>query len=487
MFSGEKINQTENRSVLHVALRMDKTHSIELEGEGDIIKSVWEVRDKIEVFSQKVRDGSFKGYTGKTLTNVIVIGIGGSYLGPEFVFEALRFDPKCYEAAKGRTCRFLANVDPTDFYRSIEGLDLEATLFIINSKTLTTAETMLNARTVSRTVVNHYRTAFPDVDKSEFIKCHVAAGSTNLKGTSDFGIDENNVFGFWDWVGGRYSVCSAIGVLPLSIHYGYDNISDFLRGAGDMDKHFSENSEDPTKNIPLMLGLLGFYNTHIAGHDTRAILPYSQALLRFPAHIQQVDMESNGKSVTLGGTRLNSKCGPVIFGEPGTNGQHSFYQLMHQGRIVPAEFIGYIHSQTPVDDDSEVVANHDELMSNFFAQPDALALGKNLDQLVAEGVPANLHQHKLFEGDRPSLSLLFDHLDAYTCGQLLSIYEHRVAVEGFIYDVNSFDQWGVELGKVLAKDVRTVFHNVKKDHKEADYSKFNSATKRLMQSYLKTQ
>ena len=343
---------------------------------------------------------------------------------------------------------------------------------------------MLNARTVSRAIVDHYKATFPDVDKAEFIKCHVAAGSTNIKGTSEFGIDENNVFGFWDWVGGRYSVCSAIGVLPLSIHYGYENVTKFLEGARDMDTHFKENAGDPLNNIPFLLGLLGFYNTYVAGHDTRAILPYSQALLRFAAHIQQVDMESNGKSVTIDGVRLKSKCGPVIFGEPGTNGQHSFYQLMHQGRIIPAEFIGFIESQTPIDDESEVVANHDELMSNFFAQPDALAVGKDLEQLVKEGVPEELHQHKLFEGDRPSLSLLFKNLDAYACGQLLSIYEHRVAVEGFIYNVNSFDQWGVELGKVLAKDVRKVFNQVKKEKKDADLSKFNSATRKLMEKYL---
>lgn len=483
MFRGDKINSTEKRAVLHAALRMGKDETLEVAGEGDVVKAVWEVREKIQNFSQRVRTGDFKGYTGKDLTNVVVIGIGGSYLGPEFVYEALRYDDKCYEAAKGRNLRFLANVDPTDFKRSIEGLDLEETLFIINSKTFTTAETMLNARTVATKIVEHYRGNYADVDKAEFIKHHVVAGSTNIEATKEFGIDENNVFGFWDWVGGRYSVCSAIGVLPLSIHYGYDNVSDFLEGARSIDTHFRETT-DLTKNLPVMLGLLGFYNTAICEHESRAILPYSQALLRFPAHIQQLDMESNGKSVTLEGVRLTSPCGPIIFGEPGTNGQHSFYQLMHQGRIIPAEFIGYIESQTPIDDEKEVVANHDELMSNFFAQPDALAVGKDLDQLRSENVPEELEQHKLFEGDRPSLSILFKKLNAHTCGQLLALYEHRVAVEGFLYGVNSFDQWGVELGKVLAKDVRKVFQTAKKDKKSPDLSKFNSATRKLLEKYL---
>jgi len=339
---------------------------------------------------------------------------------------------------------------------------------------------MLNARTAASAIVEHYSKAHPDVDKSDFIRHHVVAGSTNIEATKKFGIDENNVFGFWDWVGGRYSVCSTIGVLPLSLHYGYKHVSDFLDGARSMDNHFREGAH---KSLPGILGLLGFYNS-LMGYETRAILPYSQALLRFAAHIQQVDMESNGKSVSLDGHRLSLPCGPIIFGEPGTNGQHSFYQLMHQGRVVPAEFIGFVESQTPIDNDEEVVANHDELMSNFFAQPDALALGKDQSQLAAEGVPAELQQHKLFQGDRPSLSILFKKLTPFTCGQLLSLYEHRVAVEGFMYDINSFDQWGVELGKVLAKDVRTVFHDVKKSKKEGDLSKFNSATRALLKKYL---
>ncbi|CAI2361858.1 unnamed protein product [Moneuplotes crassus] len=482
MFKGDKINSTEKRSVLHAALRMARDQTVEVDGK-NLVELVWEVRDQIQAFSQKIREGDFKGYSGKLLKNVVVIGIGGSYLGPEFVYEALRYDSTCNQAAEGRNLRFLANVDPTDFSRSMEGLDIEETVFIINSKTFTTAETMLNARTVSASIVDHYRASHPDVEKSEFIKHHVIAGSTNISATKEFGIAEENVFGFWDWVGGRYSVCSAIGVLPLSIHYGYENVSNFLDGAKSIDDHFRD-TEDLTQNLPVLLGMLGYYNTSVCNHAARALLPYSQALLRFPAHIQQVDMESNGKSVTKEGERVTSPCGPIVFGEPGTNGQHSFYQLMHQGRIIPAEFIGFIESQTPIDRDDEVVSNHDELMSNFFAQPDALALGKDLDQLKDEGVPEELQQHKLFEGDRPSLSILFKKLDAFSCGQLLSLYEHRIAVEGFLYNVNSFDQWGVELGKVLAKDVRKVFHTQKKEKKEADLSKFNSATASLLKKYL---
>ena len=303
MFKGEQINPTEKRSVLHVALRMAKDQSLEVADEGDVVKTVWEVRDRIQAFSDKMRSGDFHGYSGKKLTNVVVIGIGGSYLGPEFVYEALRYDDKCNEAGKGRTLRFLANVDPTDFKRSIEGLDLEQTLFVVNSKTFTTAETMLNARTAKRSIVKHFKKLNADADDLDFIKHHFVACSTNIKATKEFGISEENVFGFWDWVGGRYSVSSAIGVLPLSLHYGYDNMASFLDGARSMDEHFRSNTsrDKLSQNLPVMLGLLGFYNTHICGHEARVILPYSQALLRFPAHIQQVDMESNGKSVTLSG------------------------------------------------------------------------------------------------------------------------------------------------------------------------------------------
>ena len=319
-----------------------------------------------------------------------------------------------------------------------------------------------------------------------------------------FGIDSNNVFGFWDWVGGRYSVCSAVGMMPLSLQYGYDVMSDFLKGAHSIDRHVLTTPLE--KNIPALLGLLGIWNSTFLGHKTRALLPYvdyfrvstlehqhpntnryAQALLRFPAHIQQVDMESNGKQVTLSGEKLPFDAGEIDFGEPGTNGQHSFYQLIHQGTVVPCDFVGFCKSQQPVRLDSEAVSNHDELMCNFFAQPDALARGKTEEELAAEGVPAKLRPHKAFSGNRPSSSILFDgEVDAYTAGQLLSIYEHRTAVQGFVWGINSFDQWGVQLGKVLAKKVRAALVHKSKDSKDKSTdTDFNASTNVLLDRYMK--
>jgi len=369
-------------------------------------------------------------------------------LGPEFVYEALRTDPEALVAADGRTLRFLANVDPVDIARALAGLDPETTLVIVVSKTFTTAETMLNARTLKRWLLDN----ISGFGEKEIIRQHMVAVSTAIPKVVDFGISAENVFGFWDWVGGRYSVCSAVGILPLSLQYGTSVVKNFLAGAHNMDTHFLDA---PLRvNFPVLLGLLGVWNASFMGHAARAILPYAQALVRFPAHIQQVDMESNGKRVNKDGTVLPYECGEIIFGEPGTNGQHSFYQLIHQGRVIPCEFIGFCKSPQPVHLAGEIVANHDELMSNFFAQPDALAYGKTKEELVTENVPSVLLNHKEFPGNRPSLSLLFPELNAYSCGQLLSLYEHRVAVQGFVWDVNSFDQWGVELGKVLANKIR---------------------------------
>jgi len=426
------------------------------------------------------------------LKNIVAIGIGGSFLGPEFVYEALRFDSKCREASasKGMKLKFLANVDPIDFYRATEGLDIEETLFMIVSKTFTTAETMLNARTCRNRIIDYYKWTHPDADPNTVLGKHLCAVSTNLKATAEFGIKDENVFGFWEWVGGRYSVSSAVGVLPLSLYYGFDNVKDFLDGMYNMDKNFA-TQKDITKNIPVFLGMMGFYNSHTCGHASRAILPYCQALLRFPAHIQQCGMESNGKTVTRHGVRYDKgvDVGPIIFGEPGTNGQHSFYQLMHQGRVIPAEFIGYTKSQTPITMPGEPVTNHQELMSNFFAQPDALALGKDIETLKQQGVPENLLEHKFFPGDRPSISILFKgSLDAFHCGQLLAIYEHRVAVEGFIFDCNSFDQWGVELGKALAGTTRNVFKSLTDGSKTKENcipeGKFNEATSSLLKAFV---
>ena len=322
------------------------------------------VLDRIADFSDRVRSGKVVGATGKKLANIVAIGIGGSFLGPEFVCESLKHDATCKAAASGMTLRFLANVDPVDFHRATDGLDIAATLFVIVSKTFTTAETMLNSRTCRK----HILAAFPNEPEAEVLSKHLCAVSTNLSSTKEFGISDENVFGFWNWVGGRYSVSSAVGVLPLALFYGFDNVRKFLDGMAAMDQ-VAITQTDVSKNIPVLMGLLGFYNNHVCGHASRAILPYCQALHRFAAHIQQVDMESNGKSVTIGGVRYPKgvEAGPIIFGEPGTNGQHSFYQLMHQGRVVPAEFIGFTKSQTPIKLDGEPVANHEELMSNFFA------------------------------------------------------------------------------------------------------------------------
>eukprot|EP00179_Madagascaria_erythrocladioides_P001452 CAMPEP_0198315900 /NCGR_PEP_ID=MMETSP1450-20131203/5993_1 /TAXON_ID=753684 ORGANISM="Madagascaria erythrocladiodes, Strain CCMP3234" /NCGR_SAMPLE_ID=MMETSP1450 /ASSEMBLY_ACC=CAM_ASM_001115 /LENGTH=559 /DNA_ID=CAMNT_0044019027 /DNA_START=55 /DNA_END=1734 /DNA_ORIENTATION=+ len=471
MMMGVKINTTENRAVLHVALRAAPTDTIAVDGK-DVVPEVIQVRSKISAFSARVRSEEWVGATGKALTDVVAIGIGGSYLGPEFVYEALRTDPKCAKAAEGRKLRFLANVDPVDVARATEGLDPETTLVVVVSKTFTTAETMLNARTMRKWLV--------DALGQDAVAKHMIAVSTNLKAVEAFGIDPDNAFGFWDWVGGRYSVCSAVGLVPLALHFGFDAMEMFLSGARNVDKHFAEAKFD--RNIPVIMGLLGVWNSTFLGYETRALLPYQQALLKLAPHIQQVDMESNGKRVRLNGSELPFPAGPINFGEPGTNGQHSFYQLMHQGRVVPADFIGCVKSQQPIALDGEPVTNHEELMSNFFAQPDALAYGKTAEEVRAEGVAEELVPHKVFSGNRPSSSMLLPELDAYRLGQLLAIFEHRTAVEGFVWEINSFDQWGVELGKVLAKQVRSQISAHRAEGKEI--SGFNPSTTFLLSRFL---
>jgi glucose-6-phosphate isomerase len=331
----------------------------------DVVLDVHAVLDRVEAFSDKVRSGEWVGATGKALTTVVSIGIGGSYLGPEFVFEAMKTDAAASVAASGRACKFLANVDPVDAARALSELDAETTLVIVVSKTFTTAETMLNARTVKDWLVTHVPGNAADI-----IAKHMVAVSTAVPKAVAFGIAEENIFGFWDWVGGRFSVCSAVGVLPLALHYGMHVVRDFLAGAHDMDTHFTTASLH--ENLPVLLGMVGLWNSSFLGHGSRAVLPYAQALIRFAAHIQQVDMESNGKRVAVDGTELPIAAGEVVFGEPGTNGQHSFYQLIHQGRTIPCEFIGYAKSPAPRSLTGEPVTNHDELMCNFFAQPDAL-------------------------------------------------------------------------------------------------------------------
>lgn len=476
MTSGVKINTAEDRAVLHVALRASRDQIIKVDGK-NVVPEVYSVLDRIKVFSDKVRSGEWKGASGKKLTSVVSIGIGGSYLGGEFVAEALKTSPPAAEASKGRILRFLANVDPVAVTRALKDLDPETTLVVVISKTFTTAETMLNARTL-----RNWLQSCPKIGTGGISK-HVIAVSANPQAAKEFGIETDNVFGFWDWVGGRYSVSSAVGVVPLSLQFGFDIVKQFLEGAHDMDEHFVKQRNEPAKNLPIIMGLIGVWNSTFFGHSTRAILPYSEALLRFAAHLQQLDMESNGKRVALDGHELPFESGEITFGEPGTNGQHSFYQLVHQGRVIPADFIGFVRSQTPISMDGEIVSNHDELMSNFFAQPDALAYGKTIDELKAEGVPEELLKHKEFPGNRPSTSLLLDELNAFKVGQLLALYEHRTAVQGFIWGINSFDQWGVELGKVLGKKVRNQLHASRTESKEIDPS-FNSSTTALIQRYL---
>jgi glucose-6-phosphate isomerase len=474
MFNGEHINSTEDRAVLHTALRAPREDKIVVDGR-DVVPDVWAVLDRIKDFSERVRKGEWKGETGKPLTSVVAIGIGGSYLGPLFVHTALRTDQAAMDEAKGRQLKFLANVDPIDVARALGGLDPETTLVVVVSKTFTTAETMLNARTVRSWLVAALG--------EKAVAKHMVAVSTNLKLVREFGIDPENAFGFWDWVGGRYSVTSAVGILPLALQYGFEQAHTFLKGAHSVDAHFRDAPLQD--NLPVLLGLAQLWNISFLGYPVRAILPYCQALSKFAPHIQQVSMESNGKGVDMSGSPLPFESGEIDFGEPGTNGQHSFYQLIHQGRVIPCEFIGVVRSQQSVYLKGEIVSNHDELMCNFFAQADALAYGKTREELRAQNTPDYLIPHKSFTGNRPSLSLLLPELNAYTVGQLLALYEHQVAVLGFIWNINSFDQWGVELGKVLASRVREVMSAARNKQRFVEPSDgFNTSTQGLINKYL---
>lgn len=480
MVSGEKINFTEERAVLHTALRetKDKIGTVFVD-DLDAVKEVHEVLDQVKYFTRAVRSGEIRGYTGKRLRNIVSVGIGGSYLGPEFLHEVLKTEPEGINSALGYSLRFLSNVDPVDVERTCAGLDPEETLIVIVSKTFTTAETMLNARTMRQWLWDFMG------DDAEVVRKHVVA-CASVSATDkvkDFGIDtENCFFRFWDWVGGRYSMCSAAGAVPISLLYGYDLFQKFLHGAHSIDEHFL--SAPFKKNIPVLMGLLGVWNMSFMDYNTRTTLPYAEALLKLPAHIQQLDMESNGKSVTRDGLEVDYPVGEVDFGEPGTNGQHSFFQLLHMGQTVPCDFIGFVESQHDLCLDGEALSSHDELMANFFAQPDALAKGKTADEVRAEGAKETLVPHKTFKGNRPSLSLLLPQLTAYATGQLLAIYEHRTAVQGFIWDINSFDQWGVELGKKLAIDIRDNLHEARSDPAQKPVDTGSPATSRILNYYV---
>jgi glucose-6-phosphate isomerase len=433
MFSGEKINITENRAVLHVALRAPKGESIFVDGE-DVVPGVHAVLDKMAAFADRVRSGAWKGHTGKRIRNVINIGIGGSDLGPVMAYEALK-----YYSQRDITFRFVSNVDGTDFAEAVRDLNAEETLFLVASKTFTTLETMTNAHSA-----RDWSLAGLGGDEKAVAK-HFVAISTNAKEVTKFGIDTANMFEFWDWVGGRYSMDSAIG-LSTMVAIGPDNFRAMLNGFHQMDEHF--RTAPFASNLPVLMGLLTVWYTDFFDAQTMAVLPYEQYLKRFPAYLQQLTMESNGKHVTLDGTRVTTETGPIYWGEPGTNGQHSFYQLIHQGtRLIPCDFIGFYKTLNPLG------RHHDMLMANVFAQAEALAFGKTAEQVKAEGTPDWLIPHRVFEGNRPSNTILADKLTPEVLGKLIALYEHSVFTQGTIWSIDSFDQWGVELGKVLAQRI----------------------------------
>jgi glucose-6-phosphate isomerase len=433
MFAGERINVSEDRAVLHVALRMPRNRSLLVDGV-DVVKEVHETLDRMGSFCERVRSGEWRGHTGKPIRNLVNIGIGGSDLGPVMAYEALR-----HYSRRELAFRFVSNVDSTDFVESTRDLDPEETLFIVSSKTFTTLETMTNARSA-----REWSLAGLGGDQAAVAK-HFVAVSTNAAGVTEFGIDAENMFGFWEWVGGRYSMDSAIG-LSTMLAIGPARFAEMLAGFHAMDEHFREAPAGA--NLPMLMGLLAVWYGNFFGAETAAVLPYEQYLHRFPAYLQQLTMESNGKHVTLDGGRVDYDTGAIYWGEPGTNGQHSFYQLIHQGtRLIPCDFIGFAHSA------NELGRHHDILMSNVFAQPEALAFGKTAEQVRAEGTAAEVVPHRVMEGNRPSNTILAERLDPETLGALVALYEHSVFTQGAIWGIDSFDQWGVELGKVLAKAI----------------------------------
>jgi glucose-6-phosphate isomerase len=432
MFRGDKINITENRAVLHVALRAPKGEKILVDGK-DVVPEVHAVLDAMSAFADRLRSGAWVGHTGKRIKNVINIGIGGSDLGPVMAYEALKHYSK-----RDMVFRFVSNVDGTDFAEATVDLDPEETLFIISSKTFTTLETMTNAHTARDW-------SLKKLGDQKAVAKHFVAVSTNAAEVSKFGIDTANMFGFWDWVGGRYSMDSAIG-LSTMLAVGPDNFRKLLAGFHEMDEHFRTTPFE--KNLPVLMGLLSVWYNDFFGAQTVAVLPYEQYLKRFPAYLQQLTMESNGKHVTLSGEHVKYETGPIFWGEPGTNGQHSFYQLIHQGtKLIPCDFIGFGKTLNPLGN------HHDLLMANVFAQGEALAFGKTPEQVKAEGTPDWLVPHRVFEGNRPSNTILAETLTPAVLGKLVALYEHSVFTQGAIWQIDSFDQWGVELGKVLAKNI----------------------------------
>src|ERR1041385_5744956 len=460
MFSGEKINRTENRAVLHVALRAPNESAIVVDGE-NVVPKVHAVLDKMANFANRIRSGEWKGYTGKPIRNVVNIGIGGSDLGPVMAYEALRSYTN-----RSMTFRFVSNVDGTDVAEAVRDLDTAETLFIVSSKTFTTLETMTNAHSARA-----WSLAGLGGDEASVAK-HFVAVSTNAKEVSKFGIDTANMFEFWDWVGGRYSMDSAIG-LSTMVAIGPKNFSDLLSGFRQMDEHF--RTAPLQRNLPVLMGLLSVWYNNFFGSQTVAVLPYEQYLKRFPAYLQQLTMESNGKHVTLDGTAVKNETGPIYWGEPGTNGQHSFYQLIHQGtRLIPCDFIAFAKSLNPLG------RHHDMLLANVFAQTEALAFGKTPEEVKAEGTPDWLVPHRVFEGNRPSNTILIDRLTPEVLGKLVALYEHIVFTQGVIWNLDSFDQWGVELGKVLAQRIMPELQS-----KTPPRLKHDTSTNNLIRRYRK--
>jgi glucose-6-phosphate isomerase len=457
MFRGEHINVSEDRAVLHVALRMPRERSLIVDGV-DVVKEVHETLDRMSAFTERVRDGEWRGHTGKAIKNVVNIGIGGSDLGPVMAYEALR-----HYTRREMTFRFVSNIDGTDFVEATRDLDPEETLFIISSKTFTTLETMTNARSAREWSLAGLG------GEEEAVAKHFVAVSTNAEGVSKFGIDTDNMFGFWDWVGGRYSMDSAIG-LSTMLAIGPEAFEQMLAGFHAVDEHFKESAIG--ESLPSIMGLLAVWYGDFFGAQTSGVFPYDQYLHRFPAYLQQLTMESNGKHVTLEGARVDYDTGAIYWGEPGTNGQHSFYQLIHQGtRLIPCDFIGFMRSLNPLGE------HHDLLMSNVFAQPEALAFGKTPEQVKEEGTPDPIVPHRVMEGNRPSNVILAEQLSPHTLGSLVALYEHSVFTQGAIWGIDSFDQWGVELGKVLAVKIIPQLQAAKEPELDHD-SSTNSLIKR---------
>ena len=462
MFSGEHINTSENRAVLHTALRVPRDAQLTVDGQ-DVVADVHEVLDRMGDFTDRLRSGEWRGATGERITTVVNIGIGGSDLGPVMVYQALR-----HYADAGVSARFVSNVDPADLVAKLDGLDPAATLFIVASKTFSTLETLTNATAARRWLTE----ALGD----DAVSKHFVAVSTNAKLVDEFGIDTDNMFGFWDWVGGRYSVDSAIGLSVMAV-IGRERFAEFLAGFHLVDDHF--RTAPLEANAPVLLGMIGLWYNNFFGAETRAVLPYSNDLSRFAAYLQQLTMESNGKSVRADGTPVTTGTGEIFWGEPGTNGQHAFYQLLHQGtRLIPADFIGFSEPTDDLPTADGTGSMHDLLMSNFFAQTQVLAFGKTADEIAGEGTAADVVPHKVMPGNRPSTSILATKLTPSVVGQLVALYEHQVFTEGVVWGIDSFDQWGVELGKTQAKALLPVLTD---DSSPAEQS--DSSTDALVRRY----